>query len=113
MKKSLIVILISILFLISACADKKVITSENNLPNTIIIDNFAFNPQELIVNVGTELTWINNHGVDHTIVSQGLLESPVLKKGDVFKFKFVDSGEYNYHCSIHPSMRGKIIVKNV
>ena len=116
MKKSLIFVLMSILFLMSACSGQKPVTSENikeYLPNIVIIDDFEFQPQGLPVDINTEVTWINNHGVDHTIVSQGLFESNVLKKGDAFKFKFTEPGEYSYYCSIHPSMRGRIVVKNV
>lgn len=116
MKKSLIFVLIPILFLMSSCYGTQTVTSGNNaqgtLPNTIVMDNYAFNPDTLAVNAGTEIIWINNQGVPHHIVSQdGLFESSDLNKGDDFKFTFANPGEYSYYCKIHPSMKGKIIVK--
>lgn len=110
MKKSLIVILVSVLFLVSGCYQQQTQTSDSSIPNTITIDSFAFNPQELTINVNTEVSWTNNQDISHTVISQGLFESPVLKKGDTFKFKFTEAGTYDYHCSIHPSMKGKVIV---
>ena len=110
MKRGLFILLTVIL--ISGCYSQQTKTSNVEIKtNEIIIDNFAFNPSELTINSGTTLTWKNNHDVVHTIVSQNLFESKTLNKEDEFTFTFNTPGEYNYYCSIHPSMRGKIIVK--
>lgn len=110
MKRGLLIFLIVIL--ISGCYSQQTNTSNiERKANEIIIDNFAFTPKELTVNSGTTITWKNNDKVVHTIVSQNLFESKTLKDGDQFTFTFNTPGEYNYYCSIHPSMRGKIIVK--
>ena len=108
MKRGLFILLIVIL--ISGCYSQQTSNIEVK-PNEIIIDNFAFNPLELTISSGTTITWKNNHNVNHIIVSQNLFESKTLKKGDEFAFTFNTPGEYNYYCSIHPSMRGRIIVK--
>lgn len=79
--------------------------------NTVMINHFIFEPSELTVAVGTTVTWKHNDSVAHTIVSPNVFESKVLNRGDNFTFTFTAPGEYNYHCSIHPSMTGKIIVK--
>jgi len=116
MKKSLIIVIVSILFLMSSCygpANSDNASQETTLPNMVIINNFKFQPEELSVNVNAEVTWTNNHDVDHALVSPGLFGSSVLKKGGTFKFTLREAGEYNYYCGIHPSMRGKIIVQNV
>ena len=78
--------------------------------DTITINHFVFEPKELTVVEGTTVTWLHNDNVAHTIVSPSLFESSVLNKGDKFTFTFTKKGEYEYYCSIHPSMRGKIIV---
>ena len=80
-------------------------------PNTIQINHFVFEPQELTVEAGTTVAWKHNDNVAHTVVSTGLFESETLARGDVFTFTFLERGEYEYHCSIHPSMTGKVIVK--
>ena len=112
MKKSLFLGLIFIVILISGCSEpiieNKTVISERN---TIMINHFVFEPQELVVDAGTTVVWKHNDSVTHTIVSEGLFESKALDRGGEFSFAFDKPGEYDYRCDIHPSMRGKIIVK--
>lgn len=88
----------------------------NNTVNTnqgtinITIQNFSFNPAELSVNAGDTVTWTNQDPVQHQIKSDTFNSSP-LSQGEKFQFTFTVAGEYNYSCAIHPSMKGKIIVK--
>lgn len=79
--------------------------------NKVMINHFVFEPKEIAVSVGTTVVWSHNDNVAHTIVSPGLFESQVMKRGDEFSFTFDKSGEYAYYCGLHPSMTGKIIVK--
>jgi plastocyanin len=78
--------------------------------DTVVAKNSAFSPNELTVSVGTEVTFKNEDSATHTFVGDGF-ESGNVKQGDSFKFTFNTAGTFNYHCSIHPSMTGKIIVK--
>ena len=83
--------------------------------NTITIKNFAFTPQTLTVKTGTVVTWVNNDGVTHTIASDagspGAFSSDPLSPGASSTFTFSQPGTYSYHCSIHPSMTGTVIVQ--
>jgi plastocyanin len=38
--------------------------------------------------------------------------SPTLATGATYQFTFTHAGTYAYHCSIHPSMKGTIIVQS-
>lgn len=51
-------------------------------------------------------------GTTHTITSdtQGLFDSGALAPGAVFEHTFTAAGTYHYHCSIHPTMTGIIVV---
>ena len=76
------------------------------------IDNFTFAPQRITVEVGTTVTWHNEDDIPHTVTANnGAFRSKVLDTGDRFTFTFAKAGEYDYFCSIHPRMTGKIIVK--
>ena len=86
----------------------------------IIIENIEFIPNEIIIRVGTIVTWINKDNSDplypeHT-VSIDMLEinSPEIIFGggpnEEWSHTFVEIGEFSYHCTIHPWMTGKIIV---
>ncbi len=84
----------------------------------VILRNFAFRPAELEVTVGTPVEWINQEeAASHTVTSgspespSGVFDSGRLRPGDSFRFTFNQPGTYEYFCSIHPRMRGRIIVK--
>ncbi|HYL47658.1 MAG TPA: cupredoxin family copper-binding protein [Candidatus Limnocylindrales bacterium] len=76
------------------------------------IDNFSFGPQEITVAPGTKVTWTNRDDIPHTVVSTNqLFKSKALDTDDQFSFTFDKPGTYEYFCSIHPKMTGKVIVK--
>lgn len=80
-----------------------------NLAGSVTIENFAFNPGTLTVKEGATVVWTNQDSAPHKIKSD-TFNSAVMNRGESFQFTFSKAGEYNYFCSIHPSMKGKIIV---
>jgi plastocyanin len=81
--------------------------------NTVKISNFAFSPSEIIVKVGENVTWINEDSAPHAIVSDfgDEMVSKQLAKGESYTHTFILGAVYEYHCSVHPSMKGKVIVQ--
>ena len=79
--------------------------------NIVIIQNFAFNPSEINVSVGEKITWINKDSYEHTVSLDDGLYNMGIKPGESISTMFDTAGTYTYHCSIHPSMKGKITVK--
>ncbi len=81
---------------------------------TIHIKNFAFEPAEVTVKKGSRITWINDDTVGHTVTSEAgkfaFPDSATLSWNQQYSNVFVNMGTYNYHCNIHPNMKGKIIV---
>ncbi len=78
---------------------------------TIRIDNFTFSPNALTVPAGATVTWVNNDDIPHAIYCQALnLRSHPLDTNDSFSHRFEKPGTYDYICSLHPQMHGKIIV---
>lgn len=82
--------------------------------NAIMIQNFAFDPPALTVKAGTMVTWTNRDSAPHAIVSgtgsSETFSSDTLPTGRVYSYTFTRPGTYPYHCSIHPSMTGTIVV---
>lgn len=83
-----------------------------------------FNPSELIVPSGSDVTWTNDDDLTHTITSgknagyglyeflqDGIFNSGELDQGDSFTFHFAEPGRYEYFCVPHPWMSGVIIVQ--
>ena len=82
-------------------------------PNEIGIDNFSFTPPVLTVKRGTQVTWINGDDVPHLIVNvqQRFKPSPVLDTDQRYAVRLETPGSYDYFCSLHPKMTGKIVVQ--
>jgi plastocyanin len=59
---------------------------------------------------------VNQDGASHTVVSDtgspAAFSSDSLSTGASYRFTFALPGTYPYHCSIHPSMKGTIIVQS-
>jgi len=78
----------------------------------IQIDNFHYTPPSLVVAPGTTVTWTNADDSPHTVREKdGKFKSAALDTDDTFSQTFAAPGEYEYFCSIHPYMTGKVVVK--
>ncbi len=75
----------------------------------VAISNFQFSPDTLTIVAGTKVTWTNNDVVPHTVTFDSFDSKPI-SSGESFTHQFDAPGTYNYHCAIHPSMVGKIVV---
>ncbi len=78
--------------------------------NVITIRNFSFNPAQLNIKKGDIVTWTNQDSAPHRISGSGF-QSNSLSNGQSFSFTFSVAGTFDYICSIHPSMKGKVIVQ--
>jgi amicyanin len=81
-------------------------------PADVKVGNFTFGPKTLKVPVGTTVTWTNRDDIPHTVVSTDrVFKSKVLDTDEKFSFTFSKAGTYDYFCSIHPKMTGKVVVQ--
>ena len=79
---------------------------------TVTIDNFTFNPPALTIKPGATVTWINQDDIPHTVASTTrAFRSKALDTDDRFSFTFATPGVYEYFCSLHPHMKGTIVVE--
>ena len=71
-----------------------------------------FSPANLTVKVGKTVTWVNKDTVTHTVTSDGssLFDSGFMPTGATFQFTFTTAGTYPYYCTVHPYMKGTIVV---
>lgn len=79
----------------------------------ISISNFTFAPAAVTVQVGQELTWVNEDDDPHTVLGAdpgSPLKSPALDTGDKYSVKLARPGTYRYFCSLHPHMTGVVNV---
>ena len=75
------------------------------------ITDFKFDPATLTVPVGTTVTWTNQDEEPHTVAAKdGSFHSPGMDTHGTYSFTFTTAGSFDYICSIHPFMTGKVVV---
>jgi plastocyanin len=78
----------------------------------VVIQRFAFGPNEVRVRAGERVTWLNCDEVEHTSTADGgQWASTLLAPGDAFTQTFAAAGEFPYHCEPHPFMTARVIVE--
>ena len=78
----------------------------------VVMKDLAFDPATVTIGAGESVTWTNQDSMNHTVVADnGEFESGGLAGGAAFSFTFDTAGTYAYHCGIHPSMTGEVIVQ--
>jgi plastocyanin len=100
-------------------------TTTNNIKNVSIVpeatglEDKAYQPNPIKIKVGETITWINNDLSIHTvtegnpstiIVSANGFDSGLISPEETFKHTFDNNGTIGYHCTLHPTMLGKVIV---
>lgn len=71
-----------------------------------------YSPSPYTVKVGASVTWVNKDSTTHTVTSSGssLFDSGNMAPGATYSFTFTQPGTYQYYCTIHPWMKGTIVV---
>ena len=76
------------------------------------ISNFMFSPTSVTVPVGGTVTWKFDDSTQHTVTADdNSFASSPMANGQIFTHTFTTAGTVTYHCSIHPTMTGTIVVK--
>jgi plastocyanin len=75
------------------------------------IKNFAFSPEPIQAKVGDVVAWTNNDSTTHTVtLDDGSCDAGHDAPGATVALKFGKAGTYTYHCAIHTSMKGTVVV---
>jgi plastocyanin len=79
----------------------------------VVIDKFLFQPQTVTVRVGETVIWKNAGIVPHTVISEDgkTLGSGIIAPGKNWRFKATEKGTFDYLCTLHPNMKGKLVVR--
>ncbi|HEX8967682.1 MAG TPA: hypothetical protein VF937_07380 [Chloroflexota bacterium] len=81
-------------------------------PLVSIVD-YGFIPPQLVVPVGTTVEWVNSGSEGHDVNGTGPggdWRSGPLAPPERYQRSFPLVGSYDYACSFHPEMRGRIVV---
>jgi plastocyanin len=81
---------------------------------TVVIRGFKFDPETVTVNQGDTVVWKNEDIVPHTAtedVAKPAFDSGTIQVGAMWRYVARNKGTYNYTCTFHPNMEGKLIVQ--
>lgn len=99
---------------LSACGsgeapEAPVAAAGNDGGPTVTIEDMAYAPATLTVGVGATVTWVWQDGaIAHDVKGPGF-KSKVVSEG-TFSHRFTEPGTYEYLCTLHPNMTGRIEV---
>ncbi len=78
----------------------------------VSIVNFAFTPAEITIAAGESVAWTNDDGAPHALAyHDGAKGMDLLLPGATFSRRFDRPGTYDYSCSVHPYMTGRVVVR--
>jgi plastocyanin len=77
-----------------------------------------FDPPSITVAAGSTVKWENKDSTLHTVTSGSaeagdsgkVFDSSYLAAGKEFEHKFDTAGTFDYYCTLHPFMKGKVVV---
>ena len=72
----------------------------------------TYSPRIIQITTGTTVTWSNDDTIVHTVTDlNGTFDSHLIQPHTYWKHDFYNEGTYNYFCTLHPWMKGIIIVR--
>ncbi|MFQ5497825.1 MAG: plastocyanin/azurin family copper-binding protein [Nitrosopumilus sp.] len=80
-------------------------------------ENKCYIPSVIVVEKGQEVTWINEDSAFHSVTSgfydesTTLFDSGHLDPYESYTLTFDEIGTYDYFCTLHPWMKGQVIVE--
>ena len=77
---------------------------------TVHIKDYKYTPKAVTVHVGDTVAFVNDDDETHTVTVDGTFDSNGLEEKARFSYTFTKPGTYYYHCKIHASMKGSIVV---
>ncbi len=80
--------------------------------HVVTIEGVQFNPQELTVQRGDRVVWVNKDLFPHTATASAKsFDSGNIAPKASWTYVARSPGEYAYSCTFHPTMKGKLIVQ--
>jgi plastocyanin len=76
---------------------------------TVRIIDERFEPNNIVVETGQTVTWINEDDDQHTASGRGM-DTRVIDPGGQGTVTFLEAGKFDYTCNFHPEMLGLVTV---
>jgi plastocyanin len=102
--------LLSVALAVGATAAAEGPTATTSATKTVEVVDFAFRPATVNVGKGDRVVFANRAPRAHTATRAGTFDTKRIKPGRSVGVRFGQKGTFPYHCKIHPSMRGRVVV---
>jgi plastocyanin len=80
--------------------------------HTVVIEGMNFVPDTITIARGDTVVWINKDFFPHTVTATGgRFDSHEIKAANTWKYVSRKDGEFDYRCTLHPTMKGTLVVK--
>lgn len=80
--------------------------------DVVVIDQVMFVTRELTVAAGTEVEFRNDDNQAHTATADGgSFDTGLVAAGSSARVRLDRAGTVTYHCSLHPFMTAKVVVR--
>ena len=80
--------------------------------HTVVMEGVRFQPEVLTVRAGDSVVWVNKDPFPHTATSKtGSFDSQAIQADKSWKYVPTKKGEFEYMCTLHPTMTGKLRVR--
>jgi plastocyanin len=80
--------------------------------HTVVMEGLAVAPATLTVAKGDTVVWVNKDPFPHTATAQDKsFDSKEIAAGKSWRFTPKKSGTFPYVCTLHPTMKGTLVVK--
>jgi len=71
-----------------------------------------FTQDRIEIAAGTTIRWTNNDQLQHSVTANdGSWDSGLINPGATWSHTFTQPGEYAFHCTPHPFMKGVVVVR--
>jgi plastocyanin len=87
------------------------VTADASRTARVEIAGFAFKPATVRIGKGSSVSFSNTSDATHTATRAGSFDTGRIKPGKAATVRFTRKGSFPYHCTIHPFMKGKVVVE--
>jgi plastocyanin len=95
---------------VAACGGKGNRDAEAQATDTVSMKDTEFRPNHVTVAAGTTVTWRNDDPYPHDVTFAGGPASGMMDGGATYSWTFDTAGQFDYECTIHPGMVGRVTV---
>jgi plastocyanin len=103
----LLIVATTALVFLAACG-QSLDDVEPQAADTVSVEDNSFGPRVIEVAPGTEVTWTWDGDRQHNVSGDGW-QSETIDSGS-FERTFARPGTYDYRCTLHPGMTGRVVV---